>query len=177
MLANLSPAEQEQARQMAADMLAGMGIPMDGMPETDTPILGDDTIVDDVPPGEDIAPKDLPAERKRGRSPGGKDAKLLAGLQGIYYLVGTVLMFVNAKDANIVIAAAPDRALELLAVANHHPQFKMWLERFTQSNDYLSLVLGHGLMAMAILANHNMISPQVARALPAIEAAMKQVKP
>lgn len=181
MMAALSPEERAQAEKFAADMLAGMGLPPD-MP-ADLPSIDDDsfsipateTIVDEKPPTEDTATLPDTAAR-RGRAPGGRDAKLLAGIQGIYYLVGTMLVFVNQKDAQIVIAGASDRAAELLAVANHHPEFKKWLVRFTQSNDYLSLALGHGLMAMAILSNHKMVPENIAKNLPMIEAFMKQAK-
>lgn len=179
MIASLSPEERAEAEKFAADMMASMGVPdlpSDTLTDNDSfSIPASETIVDEKPPNEDTgASTDLGV--RKGRAPGGKDAKLLAGLQGIYYLVGTGLMFVNQKDAQIVIAGAPDRAAELLAVANHHPEFKKWLVRFTQSNDYLSLVLGHGLMALAILGNHGMVGDQITKALPMIESVMRQAK-
>lgn len=178
MIASLSPEEQAEAAKFAADMMASMNlgdVTEDTISDDSFSIPATETIVDEKPPTEDTAPIDL-GVRKGGRTPGGKDAKLLAGLQGIYYLVGTGLMFVNQKDAQIVIAGAPDRAAELLAVANHHPEFKKWLVRFTQSNDYLSLILGHGLMALAILGNHGMVGDAITKNLPMIENIMRQAK-
>lgn len=181
MIASLSPEEQAEAMRFASEMAASMG----GFPDMDgrdAPLDNDsfsipdtDTIVDEKPPTEDTATLPDTAVR-RGRTSGGKDAKLLAGIQGIYYLVGTMLVFVNQKDAQIVIAGAPDRAAELLAVANHNPAFKKWLIRFTESNDYLSLILGHGLMAMAILANHKLVPDSIAQNLPMIEQFMRQAR-
>lgn len=183
MMAALSPEERAQAEKFAADMLAGMGMSAEdaaalaSLNDDDSfSIPATETIVDENPPTEDTVSLPETAPARKGRAPGGRDAKLLAGIQGIYYLVGTMLVFVNQKDAQIVIAGAPDRAAELLAVANHHPEFKKWLVRFTQSNDYLSLILGHGLMAMAIMSNHKMVPDSIAKNLPLIEGFMKQAR-
>lgn len=112
----------------------------------------------------DIPPSDRVGVGKRGkdaevvsgpRSP--RDARLTADLANLYLQLGMVISMFNKVDGYLIMSGCEDRAKELVAVANHHPQMKKALKQMTTGNDYIALALGHGAIVFAIAANHNII--------------------
>lgn len=118
--------------------------------------------------GHSVKP-DKPPRSMAGRKPRlSKDAKLEASLASLYFVVAMALGMFNAKDSEIVASGATERAHELLAVASHHPKFKEWLIKLTESSDYTSFAIGHGLMILAILGNHNRLPAPIAAYIPVL---------
>lgn len=101
----------------------------------------------------DMPPADI---EKPGRkaSGAGRNAKLIADVAGLYGVVGGLVFLANPTDGTIIMSGAEDRARELVAVAEHHPQMMRVLRRMTANNAYIALVIGHGGMAAQILAAH-----------------------
>ena len=114
-------------------------------------------VIDDKPPA-DMAKRE-PATR------GVRDKKLIDDLAGLYATAGVLVTLVNQTDGFLIIQGADERAKELVAVANHHPAMKKTLKRLTESNDYITLVVGHGMLAVAIMQNHNVLPRNIAEKL------------
>jgi hypothetical protein len=79
------------------------------------------------------------------------------GITSLYATLGIALYARDQYDGLVVMTTAQDRAVELVNVAKHHKWLMDLLIRITQSSDYVTLVIGHGTLAYALLAHHNQI--------------------
>jgi len=59
----------------------------------------------------------------------------------------------------LLMMSAEKRATELVNVARHHKKMMAFLKSITTSNDYVTLAIGHGFMAYAILAHFGAVPP------------------
>ena len=87
-------------------------------------------------------------------------------LVGFYTMAGFLLTQYDTYDGLVIIKGANDRATELVNVAKHNTGLFVVLESLVESNDYFALVMGHGMVAYAILSHHNRV--------PANDALLKQ---
>ncbi len=86
-----------------------------------------------------------------------REKRLQNKLAAFYGTVGFLLTQVNIYDGVVVIKGSEDRATEVVLVARKHKWLMEFLERMVETNDYVLLTVGHGMMLYAILANHGRI--------------------
>ena len=78
-------------------------------------------------------------------------------LVGFYTMTGFLLTQYDTYDGLVIIKGANDRATELVNVAKHNTGLFVVLESLVESNDYFALVMGHGMVAYALLSHHNRV--------------------
>lgn len=174
MLNTLSEYDKELVLEDAKEMLSS-GFPVFSSNDKPPKELDADSITSSFDYGDSTPRKERTSSAPRIKGIPRGDAKLVGEVAGFYYLIGLGLTFYNKEDAEIVFSNAMDRAVELVRVANHHQPFKAWLVRFTRSSDYTSMAIGHGLMILAIFANHKLVPQSVAAAIPTLQGALRQV--
>lgn len=86
-----------------------------------------------------------------------RESDMAAKMAGLYGSVGAMLFLVNPTDGTILLSGAGDRGKEIVMVARHHPQMWKALEVMTTASDYTPFIIGHGMMIVAILQNHNVL--------------------
>lgn len=101
--------------------------------------------------------------------------KLIAELTGLYATIGIIVGGVDKYTGTLIMMSAEQRATELVNVARHHKKMMDFLKAMTASNDYLACIMGHGMMAYAILAHFDRV-PQTP-ALYAMGLAEEQMFP
>lgn len=94
----------------------------------------------------DVAPKG-------SRPAPGNHKQLIGELTGLYATIGMLVSGVDAYTGVLLIQQAEKRATEMVNVARHHKEMLAFLKRLTTSNDYIACIMGHGMMAYAILAH------------------------
>lgn len=98
---------------------------------------------------KDVAPKgELPA-----RPLSSAEKKLIQDLAGQYAGIGFLVTGFDAYTGVMLIKEAEKRATELVNVARHHKKMMEFLKRLAAGNDYMTCILGHGIMLYAI-ASH-----------------------
>lgn len=80
--------------------------------------------------------------------------KLTAQLTGFYAAIGMMVTRADMYDGLLLMKESENRAKELIAVASHHKGMLNILEKLVESNDYITLTIGHGMMIYAMLAHH-----------------------
>lgn len=83
--------------------------------------------------------------------------KLAKELSGFYATIGLFVARADAYDGMLLIGESEKRATEVIMVARHHAGMLKVIERIVTGNDYISLIMGHGIMLYAILANHGRV--------------------
>ena len=97
----------------------------------------------DVAP-KGIAPKQISAAEKQ----------LIRDLAGLYATIGMLVGSADTYTGVLLMQSDNKRAEELVAVARHHKKMMEVLKQLTTSNDYITCIMGHGMMAYAILAHY-----------------------
>jgi len=82
---------------------------------------------------------------------------LAENIASIYGTMGVFLAGRNQYDGMVLISGAHDRATEVVNVAAHNKRNFELLERIFAQGDFMKMVVGHGAMIYAILANHDRI--------------------
>jgi hypothetical protein len=102
------------------------------------------------------------------------------GLATLYGTLGTFAMFGNQYDGFVIINNSENMARSVVAACHPYPQAWKVLQRVVQGNVWSVLVLAHLGPALAIMANHGMVSRQVAtafrQAMPPDNAASQPVQ-
>ena len=98
------------------------------------------------------AKKDKPPTPQRSAA-STRQKKLVQDLAGLYASIGMLVASADTYTGVLLMQHAEKRATELVDVAKHHPEMMKWLERLTTSNDYITCIIGHGIMTYAILAH------------------------
>jgi hypothetical protein len=98
---------------------------------------------------KDKAPDGLEKPKKE------RNLVLIRDLAGLYGLVGVGVMRFNMYDGIVLVKGAEDRAREVVRVAEKHPWLLAFLKRMMKASVYGSFAIGHGMMAYAILSNHD----------------------
>lgn len=80
-----------------------------------------------------------------------KETKIVKNLSAIYAAVGFGLALVKPLAGGVIMSESANRAEEVVRVAAHYPKMMEWLDRITEANDQVNLVIGHGVMAYAVL--------------------------
>jgi hypothetical protein len=83
--------------------------------------------------------------------------KLAMQLSGLYATIGIFVTRFDTYDGMLLISESEKRAQEVIMVARHHKGVLAIIERIVTGNDYVSLLMGHGVMLYAILANHGRV--------------------
>ena len=132
-------------------------IPPLTMPMTDTP--GQTISTNQLPPP--IIPPDELISGSAGQGDSKpaitKNDKIIEELTKFYAGVGMFVSRADMYDGILLIREARNRAEELVNVAKHHKGMLKMLERLVESNDYITMAVGHGLMFYAIMAHHGRI--------------------
>lgn len=95
-----------------------------------------------------------PRQRRPSEGRPKREVEMIARLTQFYGAVGALTYAFNQADGQVIMAAAADRATEMVNVARHHAHMWTVLEAMTTGGDYVPLIVGHGSLAMAIMANH-----------------------
>lgn len=107
---------------------------------------------EDFPPSlkyEDLLPSD--------DSKPSKPNKLTLQLSFLYEKLGELIGKFNPVDGVLISLGAIDRASELYAIGQTNPAFMNFLKTLVSGNAYIAAILGHGMVALAILANHGLV--------------------
>lgn len=100
---------------------------------------------------KDVAPKG--EQPQPGRPLSSAEKKLVQDLAGQYAGIGFLVTGFDAYTGVVLIKEAEKRATELVNVARHHKKMMEFLKRLAAGNDYMTCLLGHGIMIYAI-ASH-----------------------
>lgn len=84
--------------------------------------------------------------------------KLALQLAGIYATAGMFVSGFNTYDGLLLVSQAETRANEVVMAARHNKTAMKWVERLCSGNDLVAAIIGHGLMAYALLANHGRVA-------------------
>lgn len=120
---------------------------------------------DELPPPNEVSeqqPEYKPARDRAPRRTGtgrkaSNDAQIIEALTGYYGMAGILLYRANAYDGEVVLASAEKCAASIVAVAHRHKEVYATLQILTKNNDYVTLVMAHTALAIAIAANHNLV--------------------
>lgn len=86
-----------------------------------------------------------------------KPNKLTLQLSFLYEKLGELIGKFNPIDGVLISSGAIDRASELYAIGQSNPAFMNFLKTLVSGNAYIAAILGHGMVALAILANHGLV--------------------
>lgn len=114
-----------------------------------------DTVIDNSDISAMDAGQSEPIEStpKRGRPP--KTDKRVMQVATLYGRVGAAfIMFGQVADGQVILACAMDRAEEVVAVAKSYPKALAVIDAITKDNAWITLLFGHGALAMALAKNH-----------------------
>src|SRR6266568_2742459 len=103
--------------------------------------------------------KKLPAEKVT--LPANRLEKLIKKLTEFYATIGLFVSRASIYDGVLIMRESENRARELVAVAQHHKGMLAVLEQLVESNDYITMTVGHGMMVYAILAHHGRVKADV----------------
>ena len=118
----------------------------------------------------DDAPLDAPDtthKASRGKPPktvgafNKREMDMVTEMTKLYGTVGTMLFLVSPADGVLIAQGAADRAKEVVMVARHHPQMWNVLVTLTTASDYTPFFVGHGMLLVALLQNHNVLPPDL----------------
>lgn len=87
---------------------------------------------------------------------------------GLYAAVGALVYSRNQTDGLIILQGAEARANELAELARYYPALYKVLKAMTTGNAWMSLIIGHSSMMIAIMANHDMLPPGLAQMFMAV---------
>jgi hypothetical protein len=90
----------------------------------------------------------------------------MRSLAGFYAVAGNLAASVNLYDGVLLIKGAEDRATEVVRVAMVNPRMMKIIDQMIEGNVYFNLVMGHGIILMAILMNHGRIPSNPALLMP-----------
>lgn len=99
--------------------------------------------------------EELAAEKEVPLTPA--DKKLVKKLSDFYATIGLFVSRADVYDGLVLIKESENRATEMVRVAKHHRGMYKILERISESNDYITCAVGHGIMAYAIMAHHGRV--------------------
>lgn len=105
------------------------------------------------PAKKDVAPKGTPPPKQISAA----EKQLIRDLAGLYATIGMLVGSADTYTGVLLMQSANKRAEELVAVARHHKKMMEVLKQLTTSNDYITCIMGHGMMAYAILAHFGQV--------------------
>lgn len=139
----------------------------------------------DIPPPIS-SDKDSPPKR-RGRPPGSTNKHTMSvsriedALNEQFTLIGTVVTPFNQYDGMVIIQGTPRMAKALANLAEKNPKVKRNLERMLAGGSYGEVVLAAALIAVPIMANHDLMPPSIqqmyGKAIPDKEEAEETTEP
>lgn len=112
------------------------------------------------------SPGDTPPKR-RGRPPGSSNASKMSiktiedGLNQQFTILGTVVMVANAYDGTCIIQGAPKLSAALAQLCERNPKVRKNIERMLAGGMYGEVVIAAALIAVPIMANHDLLPPQI----------------
>ena len=139
--------------------------------ETDTPPklafpapFGTEGKKDDAPPkldGQDTPPK------RRGRPPGSGNASKMSiktiedGLNQQFTILGTVVSVANQYDGRCILEGTPKLSAAIAQLCERNPKVRKNIERMLAGGMYGEVVIAAALIAVPIMANHDLLPPQI----------------
>lgn len=109
---------------------------------------------------------DTPPKR-RGRPPGSTSKTTMSlsriedALNEQFTLIGTVVYTFNQYDGRCVLEGTPRLAKALANLCEKNPKVKRNIERMLAGGSYGEVILAAGLIAIPIMANHELMPPGI----------------
>lgn len=132
------------------------------------------------PAGSDTPPK------PRGRPKGSTNRSSMSiksieeGLNTQFTLVGTIVSVANQYDGRVILEGAPELSKALSNLCDKNPKVKRNIERMLAGGTYGEVIIAAALIAVPIMANHNLMPPQIkamyGAAIPEREDTDKEVR-
>lgn len=141
-LASLTTAQEQIQAMLSQGQIPDQNLNISGLELSDLSALP-----------KDIAPKRLPEQTAKPAKP----AKLTLEIAFLYEKLGNLVATFSPIDGALISAGAIERAEELMAIGRINPAFMKVLKQLVSGNAYIQAILGHGMVAMAIMANHGII--------------------
>lgn len=136
-----------------------------------------------APSGTGGKPPSQPGEeepKRRGRPPGSKNkttqislSRIEAALGEQFTLIGMAVMAFNEYDGKVIIEGTPRLAKSVSNLCEKNPAIRKNVERLLAGGTYGEVIIAAGLIAVPIMANHNLMPPGIqhmyGRAIPDLE--------